>query len=105
MTELHIPIVNRLGQPCWSSEAAEGAIPTIAPMSIELEPYFVATHAPIELHDREGATLTEGELYERLFARERRNVFAVVRGEPGSGKSHLIRWLHLRCMQDIQAGR
>jgi hypothetical protein len=75
-------------------------------MSFELEPYFISTHASNErLRDRAGAALTESDFYERLFARGRRNVFAVVRGDPGSGKSHLIRWLHLRCTLEIQEGR
>ncbi len=106
MTPAGVPLPTHLGQPCWSTDAAERAISSIARMSPELEPYFLAAHAPIErLRDRAGAPLSESDLYDRLFAQGRRNVFAVVRGDPGSGKSHLIRWLHLQCTNDIVAGR
>lgn len=105
MTAPTVPFPTRLGQPCWSTDGAERAISSIARMSPELEPYFLASHAPIErMRDRAGAALSESVLYDRLFASGRHNVFAVVRGDPGSGKSHLIRWLHLRCTQDIDAG-
>ncbi len=106
MTPTAVPLPTHLGQPCWSTDAVERAISSIARMSPELEPYFLAAHAPIErLRDRAGAALSESDFYDRLFAHGRHNVFAVVRGDPGSGKSHLIRWLHLRCTQDIDAGR
>jgi hypothetical protein len=101
-----IRLPERLGQPCWSAEAAERAISNIARMSLELEPYFLSTHAPNDrLRDQRGASVTEDDLYERLFTRGRRNIFAVVRGDPGTGKSHLIRWLHYRCTRDIDGGR
>jgi hypothetical protein len=97
----------RLGDPCWSADAVGRAISSIARLSPELEPYFISTHAPNEHlgDDKRGGYLDEAELFERLFGNDRTNVFAIVRGDPGTGKSHLIRWLHLKCVLDISHGR
>ena len=82
---------------CWravnvsaviSNEALEGH-----------EGVFLATHTPISgfdilgSHAGEIAEPTERAVLVALSAPARRHAFGVVQGEPGSGKSHLIRWL------------
>src|SRR4051794_31005029 len=96
MTEARMHLPTRFGDPCWTPDAADRALSSIARMSPALEPYFVATHAPMHrLHDdKRGGKLAEDKLFERLFHSERGNVFAILHGDPGTGKSHLIRWLH-----------
>lgn len=82
---------------CWqardvaaviSNEALEGH-----------EGVFLATHTPITGFDVDGshaadiADPDEQAVLEALSDPTRRHAFCVVQGEPGSGKSHLIRWL------------
>ncbi len=107
MSDIASNLPVQLGKPCWSAAAVGKAISAIARMSPELEPYFISTHSPNErLRDvKRGGELSEADLYERLLTPERRNAFVIVRGDPGTGKSHLIRWLHLRCTLDIAAER
>ena len=62
---------------------------------------FLATHSPIQDFEVNGtraaevAARTESGLRDALAAPDTRHAFCVVEGEPGSGKSHLIRWMHL----------
>ena len=89
-----------LGLPCWRRESVADAIKVVAPMGEDEKStqYFLATHAPVEIIADElgGGTLSERQLFERLLDPSNANVLAIVQGEPGSGKSHLIRWLHLQ---------
>jgi hypothetical protein len=63
------------------------------------EGVFLATHTTISGFDISGshkadiADANEGAVLAALSDPERRHAFCVVQGEPGSGKSHLIRWL------------
>ena len=62
-------------------------------------PFFLATHTPIEGFEVAGrdagefAEANERAVLETLSEPTRQHAFCVVQGEPGSGKSHLIRWL------------
>ena len=82
---------------CWTSVGAHSVLRTEA-LSNPGE-VFLATHTPVESFDVEGSeaatVLAKNErgLLDSLSDDERVHAFAVVQGEPGSGKSHLIRWL------------
>ncbi|MCA9713726.1 MAG: hypothetical protein KC468_03415 [Myxococcales bacterium] len=63
---------------------------------------FMAVHSPIRDFDVEGMLAgllgerSETGLLDALTNTDHRHLFCVVQGEPGSGKSHLIRWLRFR---------
>ncbi|WP_434730727.1 hypothetical protein [Rhizobium binae] len=63
------------------------------------EAIFLATHSPIRgfevtgSHQSEIAYSDEHAVLEALSNPSRNHAFCIVQGEPGSGKSHLIRWL------------
>lgn len=82
---------------CWDAEDAMSVLRTEALGGSAA--IFLATHTPIQdfsVTGTESATVaasTEIGVLDSLAAPGRRHAFAVVRGEPGSGKSHLIRWL------------
>lgn len=82
---------------CWTAENARAVFRTEALEGNDA--VFLATHSPIVGFDIGGRD--QGEIYERteqaildtLSDTNRKHAFCVVQGEPGSGKSHLIRWL------------
>src|SRR5260221_690484 len=83
---------------CWRDERISQVINKEA-VSIE-KATFLATHAPLNsiTYERILQQITDkserGLLHElRRCAAEQRHTFAVVQGIPGTGKSHLIRWL------------
>lgn len=82
---------------CWRGEDARAIFVTEALEG--RDSIFLATHSPItgfDVKGREAAdidTRDEEGVLEALSAPGRRHAFCVVQGEPGSGKSHLIRWL------------
>lgn len=87
-----------LSKPCWKRADADAILQTQA-LAAE-DAIFLATHTPVrefeaaaEKFDLESPT-QEG-LLETLSHPARRHAFCVVQGEPGSGKSHLIRWLQV----------
>ena len=85
---------------CWSADDARAVLRTEALEGAES--LFLATHFPIS--DFEVAGVRAGEVESRdenglldaLSSPDVRHAFCVVEGEPGSGKSHLIRWLRVR---------
>jgi hypothetical protein len=85
---------------CWKSDRVTEVINKEA-ISVDIAD-FMATHAPLgqiaHLRPSGPATISESDLLADLTsgARADRHMFAVVEGEPGTGKSHLIRWLHQR---------
>ena len=85
---------------CWTTADARSVLRTEA-LSNAGE-VFLATHTPVDSFDvtgSEAATVlqhTEQGLLDSLADPARTHAFAVVQGEPGSGKSHLIRWLSAR---------
>jgi hypothetical protein len=82
---------------CWSGEEARKIISTEALEGHE--GVFLAIHTPLRdfavsgSRSNEIKTADEQAVLEGLSAPDQRHVFCVVQGEPGSGKSHLIRWL------------
>lgn len=86
-------------EPCWEADDVTRVISTEALEGHE--GVFLATHTPIEGfsvpidHAGEIASPSERAVLTALAAPVRRHAFCVVQGEPGSGKSHLIRWLYV----------
>lgn len=84
---------------CWTRQQATAIFVTEALEGDDA--IFLATHTPIKGFDVDGrdkaefAALDERAVLETLSEPERKHAFCVVQGEPGSGKSHLIRWLWL----------
>lgn len=84
---------------CWTRQQATAIFVTEALEGDDA--IFLATHTPIKGFDVDGrdkaefAVLDERSVLETLSEPERKHAFCVVQGEPGSGKSHLIRWLWL----------
>lgn len=83
---------------CWRDERI-GQVINKEAVSIE-KADFLATHAPLNdiTYERTPQQMTDkseqGLLHElRRCATEQRHTFVVVQGIPGTGKSHLIRWL------------
>jgi hypothetical protein len=89
-----------VGFTCW---AQKDALKLLATEALEGdEALFLATHHPLPAFDLGGsraalvAERSERGLLAALTHAENRHVFCVVEGEPGSGKSHLIRWLYVK---------
>lgn len=84
---------------CWRVEDASAIISNEALEGHE--GVFLATHTPITDFDVSGSHggeidgRDEAALLEVLSDSARRHALCVVQGEPGSGKSHLIRWLSI----------
>lgn len=82
---------------CWRSDDARAIFVTEALEGNDA--VFLATHTPIEGFDVAGrdageiATADEQSVLHALADLSREHAFCVVQGEPGSGKSHLIRWV------------
>lgn len=96
------------GVVCWKNERISQVINKEA-VSVEVADFF-ATHTPIsqirygtfdeasrQIQQSEKG-LSEAELLSdfQRYAAEDRHVFGVLQSIPGTGKSHLIRWLKLR---------
>jgi hypothetical protein len=86
---------------CWNADRISQVINKEA-ASVD-KATFLATHAPINklTYERTPYRITDtsenGLLKElRMCATEQRHAFVVVLGIPGTGKSHLIRWLKER---------
>lgn len=84
---------------CWTSEAAQSIFRTEALEGNEA--IFLATHTPIRdfnvagSQGEEVAEASEQGLLAALSAPGKRHAFCAIQGEPGSGKSHLIRWMYI----------
>lgn len=82
---------------CWRADDARAIFVTEALEGNDA--IFLATHTPIEGFDVGGSDAgsiegnDESAILATLSAPSRQHAFCVVQGEPGSGKSHLIRWL------------
>src|ERR1700728_913019 len=97
----------QLGKPCWRPEGVTKAISIIAQMDPSRSHYFLASHAPIRgiADERAKQHLDEEGIFRTIFDPSRNHLLAVVHGDPGTGKSHLIHWLKLRTDAEIQGGR
>ncbi|UUL82538.1 hypothetical protein [Sphingomonas qomolangmaensis] len=88
-----------LGAACWSAESAAAMFRVEALEGNEA--IFLATHSPIRGFSVSGGradeirTHDERGVLEALAPPSVHHAFCVVEGEPGSGKSHLIRWLYV----------
>lgn len=83
---------------CWRADNARRIFVTEALEGDDA--IFLATHSPIRgFQVDKGAADFIGEdeqaVLDALADPQRRHAFCVVQGEPGSGKSHLIRWLSI----------
>lgn len=84
-------------QACWTAEDARKILVTEALEGDDA--IFLATHSPITGFDVDGRDAVdvrgrdERAVLDALANPELPHAFCVVQGEPGSGKSHLIRWL------------
>jgi hypothetical protein len=82
---------------CWRADDAKAIFVTEALEGNDA--IFLATHTPIEGFDVAGSDAggvegdDESAILTLLSNPSRQHAFCVVQGEPGSGKSHLIRWL------------
>jgi len=88
------------GFACWKGSSAVSLLSTEA---LERKEHaFLAVHSPIRdfrVEGSQGSDIdepTEDRVLDVLSSRNHRHIFCVVEGEPGSGKSHLIRWLNAR---------
>jgi hypothetical protein len=84
---------------CWDASSADAILQTEALAGRDA--LFLATHTSLRGFHRAGmratdiADSTEEALLAALSHPNRQHAFCVVQGEPGSGKSHLIRWLEV----------
>ena len=97
----------KLGQPCWSSDDVAVAVTRIAKVDRSQVDYFLATHSPIDelRDDKLNLELDEEALFSELAKGSRAHTLAVVRGDPGTGKSHLIHWLKLSWERALAGAR
>ena len=84
---------------CWRADNTRAIFVTEALEG--KDEVFLATHTPIEGFDVDGRDAgefsgnNEHAVLAALSDPTRQHAFCVVQGEPGSGKSHLIRWLSI----------
>lgn len=88
---------------CWTEDRAHAVLRSVALANDEAE--FLAIHQPIR--DFQVSTTTgrnieasDEALLADLSDPEARYAFCIVEGEPGAGKSHLIRWLDVNWSSD-----
>lgn len=87
---------------CWKSEALPHVLNTEA---LQMDDHiFLATHHPVQMKRAEARTgralsqtpmLQQQQLLDELLDPKRDYVLGAVLGDPGTGKSHLVRWLAL----------
>lgn len=96
----------KLGDPCWDVDRIADVITNIAKMDASRAHDFLASHSPIRgiRDERKGSELTEEDLFRQLSSDKRHETLAVIYGEPGTGKSHLVHWLKLRFEHGVQTG-
>jgi hypothetical protein len=90
---------------CWEKANVAKAISLKAKVDEKQTHYFLSCHSPMKhIQDvRAKRLITEEDLYQKIVGSGQRDLQAVVYGDPGTGKSHLIHWLKLRCDFDLQS--
>ncbi|WP_400766990.1 hypothetical protein [Methylosinus sporium] len=88
---------------CWTEDRAHAVLRSVALANDEAE--FLAVHQPIrdfQISTTTGRSIEASDeaLLEDLSDPETRYAFCIVEGEPGAGKSHLIRWLDVKWSGD-----
>ncbi|MCQ1852473.1 hypothetical protein [Neorhizobium galegae] len=88
---------------CWTEDRAHAILRSVALANDEAE--FLAVHQPIrdfQVSTTTGRSIeaTDEALLADLSDPENRYAFCIVEGEPGAGKSHLIRWLDVKWNSD-----
>lgn len=84
---------------CWTEDRAHAILRSVA--LANNDPEFLAVHQPIrdfQISTTTGESVepTDEGLLADLSNPKTRHAFCVVEGEPGAGKSHLIRWLQVK---------
>lgn len=88
---------------CWSAEqVAQTVFSDIGQLAGHADALFLAAHSPMDLEHRKGrelklASTGEARVLEALTSRigdVERNTLVAVTGGSGSGKSHVVRWVH-----------
>jgi hypothetical protein len=92
------------GYVCWSPSHVNE---TIVVDAVNSSPaVFLATHRPSQMLRRDfsaaagGTLIDEEQLLKEFLAPNPGLLFVPIVGESGTGKSHVVRWLHLRLPQD-----
>jgi hypothetical protein len=85
--------------PCWDRDTREKTITKIASLGDESRDRFLATHSPITNLEKIGVLEKIGEelAFQEIIDFSNKEATIVVKGAPGTGKSHFINWLKLRC--------
>lgn len=89
---------------CWHHERI-GEVINKEAIAVDIAD-FMATHTPLgqirRVQAGDGQELSETTLLEDLIrgAQNDRHIFTVIQGIPGTGKSHLIRWLYERYQRE-----
>lgn len=87
------------GEPCWTQEQVAKVVSHSVEARAQSAPHFLAAHSPFRrISDSKAGSriLSEDNVFQDIFSPGCGEVQAFVKGEPGTGKSHLIRWLKLR---------
>lgn len=84
---------------CWTADRADSILRSVA--LANNVPEFLAVHQPIrdfQISTTTGQSIEPSDdgLLADLSSPDTRHAFCVVEGEPGAGKSHLIRWLEVK---------
>lgn len=94
---------------CWSAESvAKTVFSDIGALSGNADAVFLAAHTPVELAHHKGpeigsAESGEAQVLDALTGRIgdlERNTLVAVTGGSGSGKSHVVRWVHSHLDRD-----
>lgn len=89
---------------CWTNTGVDETVVVDAVNSSRA--VFLATHRPSHVLRRDfkatdgGALIDEETLLSEFLAPNPGLLFLPITGESGTGKSHLVRWLHLRLPED-----
>jgi hypothetical protein len=102
-----MPYPAKLGKPCWDESQVETVLTIAAQTGEQSADAFLAAHSPFRfitnVRDPGGRELAEEEVFQQIFSR-RGELQVAIKGEPGTGKSHLVHWLKLRADFEAEHG-